>query len=85
MNYEIIFSKPAAKQFKSLPLPNQEQLKIKIDALATNPRPSGVVKLSGEANLYRIRVGDYRVIYNIEDKELVVLIIKIGNRRDVYR
>lgn len=85
MNYEIVFSKMAAKQFKSLPLQNREQLKVKIDILATNPRPSGIVKLSGEANLYRICVGDYRIIYDIEDKELVVLIIKVGNRRDVYR
>ncbi|MDJ0899633.1 MAG: type II toxin-antitoxin system RelE/ParE family toxin [Xenococcus sp. MO_188.B8] len=57
----------------------------KIDALATEPRPEGVVKLKGEENLYRIRVGDYRVIYNVQDDRLLVLVVKVGHRGDVYR
>ena len=56
-----------------------------IDALASNPRPAGVVKLSGATDLYRIRSGDFRIIYEIQDVGLVVLVLKVGNRRDVYK
>jgi len=56
-----------------------------IDGLELEPRPSGVVKLSGSSDLYRVRSGDYRIIYRIEDQILQVLVIKIGNRRDVYK
>lgn len=85
MNYRIEFVKQAAKQFKKLPSPDRQRLKPKIDALAQDPRPNGVVKLSGQENLYRIRVGDYRVIYSIQDNLLLVLVLKIGHRRDIYR
>jgi mRNA interferase RelE/StbE len=61
------------------------RLAAKLEALAENPRPAGVTKLQGEANAWRIRVGDYRVLYTIEDRRPVVLVIKIGHRRDVYR
>jgi mRNA interferase RelE/StbE len=53
--------------------------------LTADRRPSGVKKLSPEENLYRIRVGDDRIIYQIRDKDLIVLVVKIGHRRDVYR
>jgi mRNA interferase RelE/StbE len=85
VTYSIEFSKAAAKKFRALPFQNQEQIKIKIDSLSIDPRPSGVGKLTGEDDLYRIRVGDYRIIYMIEDKKLLVLIVKIGHRREVYR
>lgn len=85
MNYRIEFTKQAAKLFKKLSSQDRQRLKPKIDALAQNPRPSGVVKLSGEDDLYRIRVGDYRIIYSIENNRLLVLIVKIGHRKDVYR
>lgn len=84
MSYQVEFSKRAAKQFKALSLEIQLRLRPKIDALADEPRPSGVVKLTGEGNLYRIRVGDYRVLYQIEDGDLIVLIIKLGHRSDIY-
>ena len=64
---------------------DKHRLKPKIDALAQNPRPSGVVKLSGEDDLYRIRVGNYRITYSIQDNHLLVLVVKIGHRRDIYR
>ncbi|MEM9905897.1 MAG: type II toxin-antitoxin system RelE/ParE family toxin [Cyanobacteria bacterium P01_D01_bin.44] len=83
--YRIEFVKRAAKQIKSLSPQVQKRLKLKIDALSQDPRPSGVIKLSGEENLYRIRVGDYRVIYNIQDDRLLVLVVKVGHRRDVYQ
>lgn len=85
MTYRIEFVKQAAKQLKSLPTEEQQKIKIKIDALANNPRPDGVVKLAGEDALYRIRVGNYRVIYFIQDNQLLVIVLKIGHRRDVYQ
>jgi mRNA interferase RelE/StbE len=85
MTYQIEFANQAAKQFKTLPFQIQAQLKAKIDALSTNPRPYGVTKLAGEDDLYRIRSGDYRIIYTIQDQQLLVLIVKIGHRRDIYR
>jgi mRNA interferase RelE/StbE len=57
----------------------------KIDALAKNPRPSGMKKLEGEDNLYRIGVGDYHIIYQIEDDKLIVLVVKIGDRKEIYK
>ena len=57
----------------------------KIDSLAGNPRPLGVEKLRGAQNLWRVRVGDYRIIYTVRDEVLLVLLVRIGNRREVYR
>ena len=83
--YKIEFVKSAEKAFLNLPAYEQQQIRKKVDALAHDPRPSGCKKLSGEDGLYRIRSGDYRVIYMIEDRVLLVLVVKIGHRRDVYR
>lgn len=62
-----------------------ERLVSAIGELATTPRPAGCRKLEGQDDLWRIRVGDYRIIYSIDDGTLVVLVITVGNRRDVYR
>ena len=86
MSYEVIISKRAAKEIKNLP--HQEIPKIfqKIKLLADDPRPSGCKKLSGtEEDLYRIRSGDYRVIYSIEDVVKIVDIRQVGHRRDIYK
>lgn len=85
MIYAVSLLPAARRQFLDLPTPLQTRLQPHIDALADNPRPHGVKKLSGRADQYRIRVGDWRIIYAIEDRELVVLVIRIGNRREVYR
>jgi mRNA interferase RelE/StbE len=85
VNYRIEFVKQAAKQFKALPIQEKERLQTKIDSLISEPRPVGVVKLVAEEDLYRIRVGDYRIIYVIQDDLLLILILKVGHRRDVYR
>ena len=61
------------------------RLRTRIDSLADNPRPPDTKKLSGAEELYRIRVGDYRVLYAIQDKVLLVLVVKVGHRREVYR
>jgi mRNA interferase RelE/StbE len=71
---------------KNLPKDVFIRISGKITALAEDPRPSGVEKLSGSAeDFYRIRVGDYRVLYTIQDKVLLVIIIKVRHRREVYR
>jgi mRNA interferase RelE/StbE len=61
------------------------RLRAAIDNLEQNARPSGCVKLAGEPDLYRIRVGDYRIIYQVNDLKLTVLVLAIGHRREVYR
>ncbi len=61
------------------------RIETKIDGLARDPRPRGVKKLAGEEELYRLRVGDYRIIYQVRDRVLVVLVVNVGHRRDVYR
>jgi mRNA interferase RelE/StbE len=63
----------------------RQEVSDAITALATEPRPDGVRKLSGSKNSYRIRVGDYRVLYRVTDKALLVLVVKVAHRRDVYR
>ena len=85
MSYRIEFVRQASRQFKSLSKQEQKRIKSKIDALSTEPRPNGVVKLSGKDNLYRIRAGNYRIIYSIQDERLLVLVVKIGHRRDIYQ
>jgi len=85
MIYQIEFTKQASKQFKNLPFQEQQILAPKIDSLANNPNPNNATKLVGEDNLYRLRVGDYRIIYTIQNEQLLILILKIGHRRDVYR
>lgn len=85
MAYRIEFAPRAEREFKKLPRPVQVRLKTRIDTLAENPRPQGVEALSGEDRLYRIRAGDYRIIYAIQDEVLLVLVIRVGHRREVYR
>jgi mRNA interferase RelE/StbE len=84
MSYEIKLTTRAEKQFLKLSVSIQKRIAEKIDALAINPYPQGSKKLSG-LDAYRIRIGDYRVIYQIHDDILLITIIKIGHRREVYR
>ncbi|MBN3881032.1 MULTISPECIES: type II toxin-antitoxin system RelE family toxin [unclassified Nostoc] len=72
MSYKVEILRGALKQLKKIPSELQERIQIKIDDLATEPRPNGVKKLKGKENAYRIRIGDYRVIYDIFDDLLVV-------------
>ena len=74
-----------ARDLAALDKPVQRRVAARIEALAENPRPAGVTKQQGEANAWRIRVGDYRILYAIEDRRLVIFVIKIGHRREVYR
>jgi mRNA interferase RelE/StbE len=84
MTYAVILLPAARRQFLSLPKSLQERLQPHIDALADNPRPPGVKKLKGLVGYWRIRVGAYRIIYTIQDDRLLVSIVRIGHRRDVY-
>ena len=83
-SYSVLIKPSAAKELERLPEKLRRQLAKRIAALAESPRPAGVEKLSG-AELYRIRQGDHRAVYSIADAVLTVLVIRIGNRRDVYR
>lgn len=84
-SYRVEFSPGAVRRFKKLPREVQAALKPCIDALSENPRPVGVDRLSARGSLYRIREGDYRVVYEIQDSVLVVLVVNVGHRRDIYR
>ena len=83
-SYRIEIKRSAVKELEAVPAKDRRRMTTKIQALAGNPRPAGCEKLSGH-DKYRIRQGNYRILYTIEDDVLVVTVIKIGDRRDVYR
>lgn len=84
MTYEIFIEKRAQQALSRIAKPDQDRIAAAIRRLADEPRPDGVKKLSGR-EAWRIRVGDYRILYEIDDEQLVILIIDIGHRREVYR
>ncbi len=83
-SYKVLIKRSAAKELKALALKDRRRVVDRIRGLATDPRPQGCEKLSGE-DKYRIRQGDLRIVYEITDSELTVMIVKVGHRRDVYR
>lgn len=83
-SYKVLIKPSAAKELENLPAKPRQKIARKIQALAGDPRPQGSEKLSGE-DLYRIRQGDYRILYGIQDRALSIVVIRIGHRRDVYR
>jgi mRNA interferase RelE/StbE len=85
VSYKVEILKGALKQLKKLSPELQERIQVKIDDLAIEPRPNGVKKLKGQENAYRIRVGDYRIIYDIFDDVLLVKVVEIGHRSKVYK
>lgn len=85
MAYSIELTSAALRALKKLPADVRQRVADMIDALADDPRPAGVRKLSGSDDVYRMRTGDYRILYQIADKALVVLVVHLGHRRDVYR
>lgn len=82
--YQVQISNRAAKALEKLPDGSFERITKAIQELAENPRPPGCKKMKGRQG-YRIRVGDYRVVYEIEDDKLLVLIIDVGHQREIYR
>ena len=85
MPYSILLAPPAERQLRSFVPAIQKRLVRRMKTLQHDPRPPGVKKLAGEDDLYRIREGDYRIIYTIQDKDLIVLVLKIGDRKEIYR
>jgi mRNA interferase RelE/StbE len=83
-SYNVLIKRSAAQELEAIPLKDRRRLVARIATLAAEPRPVGVQKLSGEAK-YRIRQGDYRILYEITDLDLIVTVVRIGHRRDVYR
>lgn len=83
--YSIRVKRSAAKQLEKLPPKAAERIVKAIDALAEDPRPDGVKKLQGTDDHYRIRIADCRVIYSIEDQHLIVEVVKVAHRKDVYK
>lgn len=82
--YKIEFKKTAAKELNSLPNREIKKIVVAINHLVENPRPTNSKKLSGSER-YRLRVGDYRILYEIENQVLIIYIVKIAHRKDVYR
>ena len=82
--YRITIKKSAAKELEDIPKKELRKIVKRIQSLAQNARPQGSQKLSGKEQ-YRVRQGDYRIVYSIEDKEGIIDIVKIGHRREIYR
>jgi mRNA interferase RelE/StbE len=83
--YQVELKPSAARVIRKLDKDIQRRVIARAEALADEPRPSGAGKLEGMRDLYRIRVGDYRIIYQVADKVLLVLVVRAGHRRDAYR
>ena len=83
-SYKITFKKSVSKDLRKIPKKDVLRILEAIKALAEDPRPSQSKKLSGQEK-YRLRQGNYRVLYSIEDDKLIIQVVKIGNRRDVYK
>ena len=84
-NYKLRIKKSAVKELETISRKSDRQrIVARIESLAENPRPPGCKKLSG-SDRYRIRQGDFRIVYSVEDDELVVYVVKIGDRKSVYR
>jgi mRNA interferase RelE/StbE len=85
MAYGVNVAPSARRQLRRLPRAAQGRILDTMEALGTYPRPRGAVKLEASLHLYRVRVGDYRIIYRISDNDSSVLVLKIGHRGDVYK
>lgn len=84
MSYQIIVPKPVQKQLDKLPKTQRDRAIAAVRSIADEPRPTGVKKLKGYSDTYRIRFGSYRIIYKVQDKELIILLLSISHRKDAY-
>lgn len=84
-SYQIEWRKSTKRDLKAIPVQQVERIINAVTALANDPRPSGCTKLSGSDCAYRIRIGDYRVIYEIFDNKLLIEIVKAAHRKNIYR
>ena len=85
MKYALFYKQSAAEELLQLPVSIALKIKEAINHLTENPRPQNCIKLKGAKNDYRIRIGNYRVVYTILDAVLMITIIKIAHRKDIYR
>ena len=85
MKYRLEFKRSAAKVLKKLPKQDRRRIRDKIDSLAENLPDPSTTKMKGDNPFHRVRVGDYRIIYEIHDNTLLILVLKIGHRKEVYR
>lgn len=83
-SYRLIFKKSVTKDLRAIPQNDIARILQRIEALADDPRPAGCEKLSGQER-FRVRQGAYRIIYEIQDEDLVIVVVKVAHRRDVYR
>ncbi len=85
-NYRVLIKPSAAKEIEAVDQKRDRQrIVARILALADEPQPAGCEKLAGESNRYRVRVGQYRVVYSVADAELLVFVVRVADRKDVYR
>lgn len=85
MTYRIELSPAAVRQLRRLDRTAQRRVQAAIELLADEPRPSGAKKLVGGAGEWRVRTGDYRIVYEVRDQVLLVLVVAVGHRREIYR
>lgn len=83
-SYELVFRKSVAKDLRAFPARDVRRILERVRSLSGDPRPPGCEKLSGQER-YRLRQGNYRIVYEIADRRLLVTVVKIGHRRDIYR
>ena len=81
----VEISRRAIKSIAALPRKEEQRIRAAIELLADEPRPPSCVALTGEQSVYRVRVGDYRIVYKVIDTRLMILVIRVGHRCDVYR
>jgi mRNA interferase RelE/StbE len=82
--YKVYFRESVEKDFRAIPKKDIIKILHRIESLSSDPRPQGVEKLTGQ-DRYRLRQGNYRIVYSVQDKELTVWIVRIRHRKDVYR
>lgn len=85
MSYRIEIKRSAAKALKKIPKANRKSIVDKIDSLAETPPNPDTTKMKGNNPFHKVRVGDYRIVYEIQEDVLVILVVKIGHRKDIYR
>lgn len=83
--YKVIFEEPAQRQLRKLDRATQARLLRSLLKLESNPRVNGSERLTGMEDLYRLRSGDYRILYRIKDDKLFVLVVDVGHRREIYQ
>ena len=83
-SYELVFKKSVAKDFRSIPKKDVSRILKRIEALRDDPRGEGCVKLSSQER-YRVRQGVYRIVYEIRENELIVMVVKVGHRSAIYK